>query len=165
MDRLTNALENVIKEGEKKARPPADPPIGIQMALGGYTEILLKDSGIFNSPYPNQFVGLNGYQCVLPREIPILVSDFIAAELDRAEEGYEHEVVNGQTADGRPNYVPVRVRRPNLNYRTIRRNVTPQEAHALRATRRGYVFPEQLDPEAQAAIEALMVVPDIKKGK
>lgn len=142
---------------EQKPGPSA--PIVEQMAVAKYHKIMIFQSQNPSSLWPNQYVSINGYQVVLPREEEILVADQILQELNEASEGYEHQIFDPQSPD---RLITVRKRRGDLNYRLLEGGISPVEADALRNEnpQRIKVFPARLTVAAKAALSNL----DNKKG-
>lgn len=140
--------------------PSPSPPIVEQMAVAKYHKILIFQSQNPSSLWPNQYVSINGYQVVLPREEHVLVADQILRELNEASEGYEHEIYDPTNPD---RLMTVRKRRMDLNYRMVEGGISPFEADRLRnevpATIK--VFPAKLTVAAKAALSDL----EKKKGK
>lgn len=130
--------------------PPAPPPVE-QMAVEPYHKILIYQNPNPSHPWPNQYVSVNGYQVVLPREQEIVIADQLMKEIDFASEGYEHLVQSPTNPD---KYIKVRKRRADLNHRVIQRDISPQEADKLRAEG-AEVYPKVLTPAARAALQAL----------
>lgn len=135
---------------EKPNNPPSPPPEE-QMAVEQYHKIRLYQNSNPSHPWPNQYVCVNGYQVVLPREADIVIADQILKQLNYAAEGYEHEIYDPANPERR---MKVRKRRQDLNHKVIELGISPQEANELRAAGQ-LVYPAKLPPKALEALEAL----------